>query len=138
MGHQKDIGLGNKKHINILLILSMIKLKDILKEVLSYNEIGHSSESFIWWWKNDGEEFHVHPTKKVLSHPVMGSDFEGRYDPQKKIISIVDMGLYRKNQGISDFSNTNLENVPDNLLRRLKFAFGDDTKIEAFYENKMP
>ena len=113
----------------------MIKLKNILKEVLSYNDIGHSSESFIWWWKNDGEEFHVHPTKDVHSHPIEGSDFEGRYDPQKKIISIVDMGLYRKNKGLSDFSNTNLTNVPDNLLRRLKFAFGDNARIEPFYES---
>ena len=114
----------------------MIKLKDILKEVLlSYNEIGHSSESFIWWWKNDGEEFHVRQTKDVRSHPTEGSDFEGRYDPQKKIISIVDMGLYRKNKGLSDFSHTNIENVPENLLRMLEYAFGDDAKIKTFYEN---
>jgi hypothetical protein len=107
----------------------MIKLKNILKEmeVLNYYDIGHDNNSYLWWWRNSDEHFEVHSVKNLPSHPC-AADFQGRYDPEKNMISIVDMSSYARK-----LNKTDLKNVPINLLRRLNFEFGDTAQMKTFF-----
>lgn len=115
-----------------------------IKETVTYNDIGHrpKSNNKIWWWYNDGEEFHTRPASGG-SHPSLRSDFEGRYDADKNMISLVDMGEYRKAEKFNQFGsqfdipNAEIRNVPENLLRRLKFEFGDNASIKTFFEENI-
>ena len=145
------LGMGSMKHKYIYIIGGDVdaiknKIQNVVKqypkkavqEVISYNDIGHNyknKKNKISWWYNDTEELHVRPADRCHG-PSTRSDFEGRYDADKNMISIVDMGEYRKSSDLGRFNvdNTDIKNVPENLIRRLKFEFGDNTILKSFFE----
>jgi len=125
----------------IKLLKEYANRKKSQKESISYGDIGHNPKNKsnkLWWWFNDSEELVVVPADR--SHPSsIRSDFEGRYDADKHLISLVDMGAYRKSNKAGQFEkdNTSIENVPENLIRRLKFEFGDNISIKTYFEESV-
>lgn len=96
-----------------------------MKEQTDYLQIGHNPKSTIWAFI-DGE-FKKYPESVYgTTHYKLGlsrkADFLGRYDPEKKAISIVN----NKNSYSEDTE------VPPEIIRRLKFEFGDDNRILLF------
>jgi hypothetical protein len=119
-------------HVNQEGLVLEVQKTPISQDTITYTSIGHdprNKKNKIWFWRNDGEEFKVLPAKEGhLNHVGFGADFEGRFDADKNMVSIVDMSTFYKG------GNTDLSRVPSNLLRRLKFEFGDNVSLKTFYE----
>lgn len=96
-----------------------------------YMDYGHEDDgNWIWQYFSDGtfrkEQVDVGDTH-VIVFPNRGADFEGRYDVRRRVITIADMShLMTPSQDVDE--------LPTNLIRRLKFEFGDDARIKRFYE----
>ena len=139
MGKHKYIYIigGNENAIKNKIQRMVQQYPKKMGETITYHDIGHGNpqSSWLWFWTNDGEEFTVIPTLKGKSHYAtkINSDFQGRFDPDKNIVSIVDKNAYSKDDG----STTEMKNVPHNLLRRLKYQFGDDVEFKTFFEENM-
>ncbi len=137
------LGSGNGKHKYIYIIGGDVntiknKIQQIIKqypkkietETYTYDDIGHTHKNKnnkIWFWV-DGDLIVMPSTKAHLDQGIR-ADFEGRYDADKKTVSVVDMGSYRNHKGI-----TNIHTLPPDLVRRLKFEFGDDVRLQTFFE----
>ncbi len=112
---------------NVQMANSKLCPKFNVKESIGYNDIGHNFKNKkdrnnkIWWWNNDSEEFHVR--RADMSHSSMlRSDFEGRYDAGKNMVSVVDMGAYRKSNDLKQFNidSTHLDNIPKKFNSTIK------------------
>jgi len=150
------LGSGNGKHKYIYIIggdINAIKNKvqrliqqypKGIAENLYYSDIGHTHDrgDKIWFWTHNGNLI-VKPASKYGGHLTYRhhdrSDFEGRYDAKNKMVSIVDMGHFRKTDG-SDFgydSSEDLRNLPTDLVQMLRDEFGDDIKMKIFMEESV-
>lgn len=123
----------------------MIKLKSLIIEIFKktqfsyreyinenfYTDIGHDDKSILWVWFNDGERFLTRPSDILHAQwpQANRSDYEGRYDKEKNIVSIVDMS------SIKNLNGFDISTVPENLMKRLKFEFGDETKFKTYEES---
>lgn len=108
----------------------MIKLKTIIESF--YTDIGHNANDYVWIWNAWNDEFKklkmnkggfIHGHRKYF--PGHSADFGGRYDVNKNIITISSMEPGE--------TNSDLSSIPPNLIKRLKFEFGDNAKIKRFY-----
>lgn len=92
----------------------------------SYLSYGHNEKSFIWTW-NPHEDLIVMRTKGERSHGDLArASYSGRYDPRKKVATIVDMDEFSKNK------DTDLTEIPNELKQLLQFKFGDDITLKPY------
>jgi hypothetical protein len=102
----------------------------LLKEILTYVQIGHNSASVLWVYK-DGEFKKADAVKygdhgewwnRTRDPVIFRADFVGRYDPRIKTISI-------GKPGIEPITKAD---IPMKLLNLLNFEFGGDNKLKVF------
>jgi hypothetical protein len=110
-------------------LISYLRRSMLMREG-NYIDYGHdhNSKNRIWAWK-DGN-LHIKKTDDSGHYGfIHRADFQGRYDSNKKTVSVIDMGSYRSGR-----NDTDVNNLPDDLVRQLKFEFGDNVRFKAFYE----
>lgn len=105
---------------------------------LYYTDVGHKPGGYMWAYNKHGGEFKRHKVKDGEdSHKRVywgfTRDFEGRYDPKYGIVSIVNMSEYEPDDGLTD-STRHLDGIPEDLIKRLKFEFGDKSVLRKYYQ----
>ena len=98
--------------------------RDPMKGELSYTNIGHSVGDWLWAYRDGGKFI----KKEVLSGRethfslglMYGYDFFGRYDKKRNAVTVTNLG--------------DGEEVPEELIRILKYEFGNGIKIKQFKE----
>jgi predicted nucleotidyltransferase len=101
-----------------------------------YMDFGHNKGDYLWKWSR-GESLTKIKTKgegpaywHTYILPTYNADYCGRYDVKKNIVTVASLG------GVHDpkLQSQNIDDVPDELVRLLKFEFGDDVALKRFYE----
>lgn len=127
---QKEMTFLNSLNIEIKKRLEYINKS--VTESDYYMDYGHDRDGdWIWQYFLHGGEFKKKQVQVGDIHtqifPGRRADFEGRYDVKRKVITVADMShLMNPSQNVDD--------LPNSLIQRLKYEFGDDVKIKRFYE----
>lgn len=129
---QKELIFLNALNVEIKKRLKYIN-KPVNESDDYYMNYGHDRDGdWMWQYFLHGGEFIKRRTKVGDTHSTVFSrraDFEGRYDVKKKVITVADMSHLSS-------PSQNVDELPDSLLQRLKYEFGDDARIKRFYEEQ--
>jgi hypothetical protein len=95
---------------------------------IPYTTIGHDTNDNSWLYAIKDGHFYKVSTNKMADHDewmkkdsrVYNYDYQGRYEPKRKMVSIA--------------SPDNIREIPEDILRMLKSEFGDDIIIKSFLE----
>jgi hypothetical protein len=115
-----------------------IKLFETYKDRDFYINFGHEhhplniENDVLWVWKND--QIKTVPRKKYKFHSdwlindptIKRAEYTGRYDSKNNVVSVAIMRHFDSGEEVGEYC------VPEDVIRALKFEFGDNVKIKAF------